>query len=314
MENDISALEPLLENGDRSILIPGQGVSYNEKLGGIPPRRSAASYFNLWNRLGYGMACFPLNTTKEKSTMTEATRSPVPKKIWYLLLILLTTVLIIASIYITFFIGHPQSQPAQAEVEAILVKPKELNVATLLKVQSQEPPWGAMRNCLDKAVQKFSEEPEVLKKNAKMVLQCNGTRQEFQSGKGENVIEVAWINDRVDYLIQKESIEVHVARLSSRPWPLNLTIITGVRRELSAFEEIQGCLNEVVREFPREPLIVQNNAKLVVSCGTDLTFISGEGKTEISVYRENNKDGKIQYSVKATGEVKWARFFTRGSI
>ncbi|KAL8212957.1 UNVERIFIED_CONTAM: hypothetical protein K2H54_059806 [Gekko kuhli] len=242
--------------------------------------------------------------------MTEASGPPVKKRVCPLLLVLifLAIVLIGLSALYLFFIWSPWSQPTQAEVdwirvcenttEAVLVVPEKLSVATLLEAQSQEPPQGAMRNCLDEAVLKFSDEPGVLKKNARMVLQCNGTKREFLSGEGENDIEVVWISGKVEYLVHEASPEVRVARLGRRPLPLNLTTIIGVREDLEtqgALEELQDCLDKVVQEFPREPMAVQNNAMLIVSCGTGLSFISGEGQTMINVYREDNMDGDIQY-------------------
>uniref|UniRef100_A0ACB8EGJ2 Uncharacterized protein n=1 Tax=Sphaerodactylus townsendi TaxID=933632 RepID=A0ACB8EGJ2_9SAUR len=318
MKDDVSILEPFLEDGDYSNLIPVQRVSCRDKLWGILPQRSAASCLDLWSRFDYGMACFSHKPLKEKATMTEATGSPVKRTIWALLMILifLAIVLIVMSVVYICFIWCPWSQPTQAEVgrirgwenitEVISVVPEKLSVATLLKAQSEEPPWGAVRNCLDKAVLKFSEEPDVLKKNARMVLQCNGTRREFLSGEGGNDIEVVWINGRAEYLVHEASLEVRVARLGQHPLPLNLTTIIGVRQDLAvhgALEELQGCLDKVVQEFPYEPIVVQNSAKLVISCGADLNFVSGEQQTEIVVYRENNTNGEIQYQVKATG---WA--------
>lgn len=256
-------------------------------------------------------------------------RSPVKKRIHALLpvLIFLAIVPVMLGVIYIFFIWCPWSQPAQAEVdrvrvwenatEAMLVVPEKLSVATLVKAQSQEPPGGAVRNCLDEAVRKFLDEPDVLQRNARMVLQCNGTRQEFLSGEGENDIEVIWISGRVEYLVHEASPEVRLARLGCHPLPLDLATIIGVRQDLAtqgAFEKLQGCLDKVLQEFPKEPVVVQNNATLVVSCGKDLSFISGGGQTEINVYRENNTDGEIQYKVKASGWPWWARFFKRGSI
>lgn len=324
MKDDISVCEPLLEDGDHGDLVPVQRLSYRERLWGILPHRSVAPCLNLWNHLDYGMACFPQKTTKEKATMTEATGPPFKKRIWALLLLLIFLAIVL--IVLSVFIWSPLSRPALPEVdrisvsenttEAILVVPENLSIATLLKAQSQEPPQGAMRNCLDEAVLKFSEEPGVLKKNARMVLQCNGTRREFLSGKGENYIEVVWLRGRVEYLVHEASPEVRVARLGRHPLPLNLTTVIGVREDLAtqgALEELQGCLEKVVQEFPREPEAVQNNAMLTVSCGTDLSFVSGKGQTKINVYRKDSIGGDIQYQVKATGWAWWARLFTRGS-
>lgn len=329
MKDDISICEPLLEDGDHSSLVPVQRVSYIERLWGILPQRSVAPCLKLWNHFDYGMDCSSHKPTKEKATMTEAAGAPVKKRIWVLLLVLifLAIALIVLSVFYASFVWSPWSQLAQAEVdrirvcenttEAILVVPEKLSVATLLKAQSQEPPQGAMRNCFNEAVLKFSEEPDVLKKNARMVLQCNGTRREFLSGEGENAIEVVWISGRVDYLVHEASPQVRVARLGRHPLPLNLTTVIGVREDLAiqgALEDLQGCLDKVVQEFPSEPEVVQTNAILMVSCGADLSFISGEGQTKINVYRENNIDGDIQYQVKTTGWwAWWARLFKRGS-
>ncbi|KAJ6652889.1 hypothetical protein lerEdw1_010547 [Lerista edwardsae] len=295
--------KPLLEDGDTSNLVPIQR-SKTEKLWGILSQSPAASWLPFPSGLGYDAASLQHKSTKEKSTMTQATGSPAERsRVLILVLVLATFLLALLSVFFNLFIWPLGRQPSLS-----VAVPQNLSDAALLEAREREPRVGAMRDCLDKAVQDFSAEPSVVKDDARMTLQCNGTRQEFLSGNGGTRIEVVWIDGEVSYNVDEASAEVHVARLSRRPLPLSLTSVNQLLRDLASWgglEELQGCLNRTSQKFREEPTAVQDNAKLVVSCGShQVTFVSGEGQNEISVYRGNVYE-EIQYQVKATG---WAWF------
>lgn len=303
MKDEDYLKDPLLENGDTSNLIPLQR-SKTEKLWGILSQSPVASWLPFPSGFEYGAAFSQHKSTKEKSTMTQTTGFPAKRtRVLILVLIFVTFLLALLSVFFNLFVWPLRRQPSPSVVVS-----QNLSEATLLEAREQGPQLGAMRECLDKAVQDFSVEPSVVKENARMILHCNGTRQEFLSGSGETRIEVVWINGNVNYNVNEISAEVHVARLARQQLPLSLTSINQLLRDLASWEgseELQGCLDWTVQKFREEPVTVQDNAKLVVSCGSNrVTFVSGEGQNEISVYRGNEQE-EIQYLVKATG---WAWF------
>ncbi|XP_061475038.1 uncharacterized protein LOC133380885 [Rhineura floridana] len=310
MRDDSNLFEPLLDDGDDSKIIPVRRLSYREKLWGILPQSSAPSWLNIKNSVDCGVPRF-----SNKSTMTQTTRPLVKRKIWILILVLLALVTLLALAFIGALFCSPWKQQPSLEAGENTTAAKNLSLASLLDAKNQEPHWGAMHNCLAEAVQKFSEEPEMVRKNARMILQCNGTRQEFVSGKGEIRIEVVWINGMASYILDEATPEVHMARLGRHPLPLSLASISGVLQDLASnisktqecLGELQSCLSKALQEFPLEPATLQDNAKLVVTCGGEnLTFISGNGDSEINVYRER---GEIQFQVKPTWQAWWARLF-----
>lgn len=191
--------------------------------------------------------------------------------------------------------------------------PKNLSLTILLEAWKSEPFCEAMEDCFDTAIKEFRSEPQIVKENAKMILECNGTRKEFVSGKGENYIEVFWVDGQTHYTVKEANSQVYVARLRHQPLPLNLGSILNVSQQLASLkgsEELRQCLNEIIEEFPKEPYVVQDNAVLEVSCGgSNVTFRSGAGKNEINVYKD--LQGKIVFKVKGRGWAWWARLFVK---
>ncbi|XP_026542726.1 uncharacterized protein LOC113424982 isoform X1 [Notechis scutatus] len=189
--------------------------------------------------------------------------------------------------------------------------PKDLTATVLLEAKESEPFCEAMKNCFDTAVNKFESEPRIVKENAKMILKCNGTRKEFVSGKGENYIEVFWVDGQTYYTVKEANSQVYAARLGRQP--LNLGSLLKVYQQLVSLEgseELQQCLNKTIEKFPKEPHAVQDNAVLQVSCGeSNVTFHSGAGENEINVYKV--MQGEIVFNVKAKGWAWWARLFRR---
>lgn len=191
--------------------------------------------------------------------------------------------------------------------------PKNLTVPILLEAKKSEPFCEAVDNCFDKAIKEFMLEPRILQENAKMILECNGTRKEFVSGKGENYIEVFWVDGQTHYRVREANSQVYVARLGRQPLPLSLGSLLNVYQQLvsrEGSEELRRCLNKTIEEFPKEPQAVQNDAVLEVSCGgSNVTFRSEAGKNEINVYED--KHGKVVFNVKGKGWAWWARLFVR---
>uniref|UniRef100_A0A2D4MDL9 Uncharacterized protein n=1 Tax=Micrurus spixii TaxID=129469 RepID=A0A2D4MDL9_9SAUR len=189
--------------------------------------------------------------------------------------------------------------------------PKDLTVTVLLEAKNSEPFCEAMKTCFDTAVNKFRSEPPIVKENAKMILECNGTRKEFVSGKGENYIEVFWVDGQTHYTVKEANSQVYVARLESQP--LNLGSLLNVYQQLVSLEgseELRHCLNKTIEKFPKEPHAVQDDAILKVSCGgSNVTFHSEAGKNEINVYKDSQ--GEIVFNVKAKGWAWWARLFRK---
>lgn len=191
--------------------------------------------------------------------------------------------------------------------------PKNLTLPNLLEAKKSEPFCEAMDNCFDKAINEFMSEPRILQENAKMILECNGTRKEFVSGKGENYIEVFWVDGQTRYRVREANSQVYVARLGRQPFPLSLGSLLNVYQQLASregSEELRRCLIKTIEEFPKEPQAVQNDAMLEVSCGgSNVAFRSEAGKNEINVYEDEH--GKIVFNVKSRGWAWWARLFKR---
>ncbi|XP_034277567.1 uncharacterized protein LOC117668003 isoform X2 [Pantherophis guttatus] len=208
---------------------------------------------------------------------------------------------------------YPFGYPKTAIVPIKEAVPKSLTVTNLLEAQKSEPFCEAMENCFDTAIKEFTLEPQMVKENAKMILECNGTRKEFVSGKGENYIEVFWVDGQTHYTVKEANSQVYVARLRRQSLPLSLASILNVDQQLASLEgseELRQCLNEIIEEFPKEPHTVQDNAVLEVSCGgSNVTFRSGDGKNEINVYKDTQ--GKIVFNVKGRGWAWWARLFVK---
>ncbi|XP_032064819.1 uncharacterized protein LOC116502910 isoform X2 [Thamnophis elegans] len=201
------------------------------------------------------------------------------------------------------------SEPQILKEKAV---PKNLTVSILQEAQKSEPFSEAMGNCFDKAIKEFVSEPQIVKENAKMVLECDGTRREFVSGKGENSIEVFWVDGQTHYTVREANSQVYIARLGRRELPLSLGSLLNVYQQLASPEgqELQQCLDKVIEKFPKEPQTLQDNAVLQVSCGgSNVTFRSEAGTNEINVYKDTQ--GEIVYNVKARGRAWWDRLFKR---
>nr|XP_060617025.1 uncharacterized protein LOC132766735 [Anolis sagrei ordinatus] len=322
---DSNVLKPLLD-GEHIVVPPEQCTSYNERLLEMLSRSSLPLRNIIGKDTRFAVFCFCQSSPKSEATRSEGLRILILTLVYTFLLGLV--IFAVGRSYVSTKVHTYPIQPYAREFErikgvmnisiAVSGVPKNLTLAALLEAKGQEPLGGAMRICLDKAAQEFSKEPVIVKKNTLMVILCNGTKQVFRSGKGQNKIGVVLANEKVYYLfVHEASAEVHLARLGHQTFPLNRTSILDVLGELKSqngSEEMQQCLNKTLMELPQEPTAVLANAKMVVSCGwQNLTFLSGTGENEIRVYREE-MGGEIQFRVKASGWDWWARVFTRGRV
>ncbi|XP_070594006.1 uncharacterized protein [Erythrolamprus reginae] len=194
--------------------------------------------------------------------------------------------------------------------------PKNLTLTILEEAKASEPFSEAMQRCFDTAIREFMLEPLIVRENAKMTLECNGTRREFVSGKGENYLEVSWVDSQAHYAVKEANSQVFVARLGRQPLPLNLGSLWKVYDQLVCLEgseEMRQCLRKTIEEFPKEPQAVQVNAVLEVSCGgSHVTFRSEALQNvtnKIHVYKD--MQGKVVYIVNARGKAWLARLFRR---
>ncbi|XP_032064816.1 uncharacterized protein LOC116502908 isoform X2 [Thamnophis elegans] len=231
--------------------------------------------------------------------------------LFLIVLLLVIIVLLVNGLGTRYQFGNNMTPAADPIKEEAV--PKNLTVSILQEAQKSEPFSEAMGNCFDKAIKEFVSEPQILKENAKMILECNGTRSEFVSGKGENSIEVFWVDGQTHYTVREANSQVYVARLGRRELPLSLGSLLKVSQQLASLEgqeELQQCLDKVIEKFPKEPQTLQDNAMLQVSCGgSNVTFRSEAGTNEINVYKDTQ--GEIVYNVKARGRAWWDRLFIR---
>ncbi|XP_077192544.1 uncharacterized protein LOC143837022 [Paroedura picta] len=89
----------------------------------------------------------------------------------------------------------------------------------------------------------------------------------------------------------------YVSVLMSFYEPLTLGNLLRHRDQLSGVNYmLQACFNEAIDKFSQEPLLVQQNSKMVIQCdGQTMQFLSGSGDCEISVYLLRNA---IQFDVR----------------
>ncbi|XP_043383759.1 uncharacterized protein LOC119567630 isoform X2 [Chelonia mydas] len=191
-------------------------------------------------------------------------------------------------------------------------EPEPLSVADLLRVQGRLEARGKMtddlRACLDLALQEFMRETPSIQDNAKMLIQCRGTMLEFESGDGKHEIYVYYHNGEPRYDMKEPTMEVYLSRLCSHPERLSVENLLKVQNRLEAggkmTEVLRRCFELALEKFPKEPVYLQNKARLVISTvGKRTVFLSGNGENEINVYPDNT--GLIQYVVKVPGWWAW---------
>lgn len=69
-------------------------------------------------------------------------------------------------------------------------------------------------------------------------------------------------------------------------------------------EVLRQCFKLTLEKFSKEPVCLENNARLVISTvGMRMVFLPGKGENEINVYPDNM--GLVQYVVKVPGWWTW---------
>lgn len=110
--------------------------------------------------------------------------------------------------------------------------------------------------------------------------------------------------------ILRDFLQYAIILLSSYE-PLTLGNLLRHRDRLNGVNYmLQACFNEAIDGFCQEPLLVQENSKMVIQCdGQTVQFLSGSGDCEISVYVFRDA---IQFDVRErTAEMYLARLATR---
>ncbi|XP_044281412.1 uncharacterized protein LOC123021072 [Varanus komodoensis] len=182
-----------------------------------------------------------------------------------------------------------------------------LSLGNILSIRSHLHSWGSSRPgfsslaCFDRAAERFSMEPEIIKRDAEMLVECAGKVVKFVSGQGNCKISVFFRQGEPEYLLQINNLDVAMERLRTGTEPLNLENLWKVRDMLDAPEWrlIRDCLDVAIDRFWQEPQCVQNNAKMLVFSGNkNILLISGKGENLITV---TCKYGKIVYKLSERG-------------
>ncbi|XP_061475286.1 uncharacterized protein LOC133380987 [Rhineura floridana] len=182
-----------------------------------------------------------------------------------------------------------------------------LILGNILSIRSHLHSWGSSRPgfsslaCFDLAAERFSMEPQVIQKDAEMLVECGGKVLKFVSGHGSCKISVFFKQGEAKYEVQVDNWDVVMERFQTGVEPLTLENLWSVKNRLSSPEwlELRCCLDEAMTRFSQEPLCVQNNAKmLIVANNEKIVLISGKGQNVITVIY---KFGLIEYKLSERG-------------
>lgn len=181
-----------------------------------------------------------------------------------------------------------------------------LTLGNLLTTRSKLRLWTSSDKtlslaCFDQAVKCFSMEPNTVKQDARMLVECEGQVVEFISGQGSCEISVFLSADNIPkYDIQVKNWHVFLERLQAGIVPLDLENIKMVRDMLGSWKKaVKHCFDVALLTFAREPRCIQENAKLVVVAeGETIELVSGKGENQITLL--SSEDG-IQYYVSTRG-------------
>ncbi|XP_054855080.1 uncharacterized protein LOC129343098 isoform X2 [Eublepharis macularius] len=138
-------------------------------------------------------------------------------------------------------------------------------------------------------------------------------KADYSLSKGEHEVTLSntqkWAPHSVIRIL-RDFLQYAAIVLSSYE-PLSLRNLLRHRDQLNGVNYmLQACFNEAIDGFNQEPLLVQENSKMVIHCdGQTVQFLSGTGDCEISVYVLRNS---IQYDVRErTAEMYLARLSSR---
>ncbi|XP_065419166.1 uncharacterized protein LOC135974677 [Chrysemys picta bellii] len=193
--------------------------------------------------------------------------------------------------------------------------PEPLSINNLKRVRDRLGRWGALgkelSSCFVEAISQFSPEPPCVQGNARMRLSWDRGSLEFLSGEGQYIFSVSYQEGNPRYHFHVETLPVHlyVTRLRSRKNPLSADSLVKFYTELGLCAGdpavLRACFNRAWEGFGREPLCVQENARLLTRWdGGELEFVAGQGQCEISV---SCSDGEPEYHIT---EKTWDVFVT----
>lgn len=187
-----------------------------------------------------------------------------------------------------------------ARVRAGLVPLSADTLLTLLEnLWDSELSEDPLTLCVCHAWNEFALEPECVWANARLRIQCGPELLEFVSGEGLCEVLVPMGEEGPDYCITELGPDRPVTWSHTCPEPLSVDHLEIVRFRLGRWgvvcEELSGCFEEAIARFSREPVCVQENARLrMCGDGSTLEFLSGEGACEINV---SYKEGRPHYEV-----------------
>lgn len=114
-----------------------------------------------------------------------------------------------------------------------------------------------------------------------------------------------WTSQRVKEILK--GILLYTLSMLSTYESLTIRNLVRHRDQLNGVSfTLQACFNVAIDHFGQEPLVVQQNAKMIIQCdGQAFEFLSGSGECEISVYLFREK---IHYGIRElTAEIYLAR-------
>lgn len=182
-----------------------------------------------------------------------------------------------------------------------------LSLGTLLSIRNHLQSWGSTRNglsslaCFDRAVERFSMEPDVVRQDAEMLVECGGNVMRFISGKESCKISVFSKHGEPEYDIEVHDPYVAMERLRTGIEPLTVENLLRIKDRLGTLKwwEFKGYLDEAISKFCLEPLCVQKNARMLIMKGSErILLISGKGENLITV---SERFGMIKYQVSVRG-------------
>ncbi|XP_065420154.1 uncharacterized protein LOC135974898 [Chrysemys picta bellii] len=193
---------------------------------------------------------------------------------------------------------HVETLPVHLYVTRLRSRKDPLTADNLVKFYTELGLCGGdtavLKACLYRAWVSFSQEPQCVQENARLLIPWDGGELEFVAGQGQCEISVSCSNGEPQYLITEKTWDVFVSRTHSHPEPLSINNLERVKNRLGRWgalgEELSSCFGEAISQFSREPPCVQGNARMRLCWdGGSLEFLSGKGQYEISVsYREGN--------------------------
>ncbi|CAM2101377.1 unnamed protein product [Caretta caretta] len=132
-----------------------------------------------------------------------------------------------------------------------------------------------------------------------MADRSEGAELTLTSGEEECEMRVCDTDGEPRGHVAEPTGDVYLARLRTRPQALSMETLQGARdgleRRGELGEELGSCLDLALERFCREPLCVQENARMLVRWdGGELEFVSGQGQCEISV---SCSAGEPQYHI-----------------